>query len=56
MLLSLKQRLQSLRMLAALAEFLKHPDSLDSVFAVTRSLQNSSLSSQMFHHLLANPA
>lgn len=56
MLLNLKERLQSLRMVAALAEFLKHPDSLDSVFAVSRSLQNSNLSAQMFRHLLADPA
>lgn len=56
MLLNLKERLQSLRMVAALAEFLKHPDSLDSVFGVTRSLQDSALSAQMFRHLLANPA
>lgn len=56
MLFNLKERLQSLRMVAALGEFLKHPDSLDSVFAVTRSLQNSSLSTQMFRHLLAIPA
>lgn len=56
MLLNLKERLQSLRMVAALAEFLTKPDSLDSVFGVTRSLQNSKLSAQMFCHLLANPA
>jgi ubiquinone biosynthesis protein Coq4 len=56
MLLNLKQRLQSLRMVAALGEFLQHPDSLESVFAVSRSLQNSSLSAQMFRHLLADPA
>lgn len=56
MLLNLKERLRSLRMVAALAEFLKNPGSLDSVFGVTRSLQNSTLSAQMFRHLLANPA
>lgn len=56
MLLNLKERLQSLRMVAALAEFLKKPDALESVFAVTRSLQNSALSAQMFRHLLANPS
>ncbi len=56
MLLNLKQRLQSLRMVAGLAQFLQNPDSLDSVFAVARGLQNSPLSAQMFRHLLADPA
>jgi ubiquinone biosynthesis protein COQ4 len=56
MLINLKQRLQSLRMVAGLAEFLKNPGSLDSVFGVARSLQNSPLSTQMFRHLLADPA
>jgi ubiquinone biosynthesis protein COQ4 len=56
MLINLKERLQSLRMVAGLAEFLKNPGSLDSVFAVARSLQHSPLSNQMFRHLLADPA
>ncbi|MEX1324293.1 MAG: Coq4 family protein [Synechococcaceae cyanobacterium] len=56
MLLNLRHRLQSLRMVAGLAQFLKNPGSLDSVFAVARSLQNSPLSAQMFRHLLADPA
>lgn len=56
MLFNLKQRLQSLRMVAALAEFLKTPESLASVFGVTRSLEGSELSAQMVRHLLANPA
>jgi ubiquinone biosynthesis protein COQ4 len=56
MLFNLKERLQSLRMVAALGEFLNNPGSLDSVFAVTRSLKSSSLSAQMFRHLLADPA
>jgi ubiquinone biosynthesis protein COQ4 len=54
--INLKERLQSLRMVAGLAEFLKNPGSLDSVFAVARSLQHSPLSTQMFRHLLAEPA
>lgn len=54
--INLRQRLQSLRMVAGLAEFLKNPGSLDSVFAVARSLQHSPLSTQMFRHLLADPA
>ncbi|MCT0211605.1 MAG: hypothetical protein DCF18_05720 [Cyanobium sp.] len=52
---NLPQRLQSLRMVAALSGFLRNPDQLDSVFAVVRSLQNSPLSNQMHRHLLANP-
>jgi ubiquinone biosynthesis protein Coq4 len=56
MLFNLQQRLQSLRMVAGLAEFLKQPDSLESVFKVAGSLRNSALSAQMFRHLLAQPA
>jgi ubiquinone biosynthesis protein COQ4 len=52
---NLPQRLQSLRMVAALSTFLRNPDKLDSVFAVVRSLQNSPLANQMHRHLLANP-
>jgi ubiquinone biosynthesis protein COQ4 len=56
MLFNLKQRLQSLRMVAGLAAFLKHPDQLDSVFGVARSLQDSPLALQMQRHLLGLPA
>lgn len=55
MLFNLKQRLQSLRMVASLAAFLKHPTELTSVFGVARSLQGSPLATQMQRHLLANP-
>ena len=55
MLFNLQQRLQSLRMVAGLAEFLKHPDSLDSVFRVVGSLKDTPLSTQMFSHLLSHP-
>ena len=44
MLFNPQQRLQSLRMVAGLAEFLKKPESLESVFKVSAS------------HLLAQPA
>ncbi|MEY4355912.1 MAG: hypothetical protein RLZZ89_980, partial [Cyanobacteriota bacterium] len=47
MLLNLKERIQSLRMLAGLAKFLKHPDSLDSVFSIASSVQNSPMATQM---------
>ena len=56
MLFNLQQRLQSLRMVAGLADFLKHPDSLDSVFKVVGSLKDTPLSTQMFSHLLSHPA
>lgn len=53
---NLRQRLQSLRMVASLAAFLKNPTELDSVFGVARSLQGSPLATQMQRHLLENPA
>lgn len=56
MLFNLQQRLQSLRMVASLAEFLKHPDSLESVFKIAGSLKNSAMSAQMFRHLLEKPS
>ena len=40
---NLKERLQNLKMVAALATFLKDPGSLDSVFAVAGSLKHSPL-------------
>jgi hypothetical protein len=43
-------------MVASLADFLKHPDSLDRVFKIAGSLKDSSLSAQMFRHLLAIPS
>ena len=55
MLFNLNQRLQSLRMVAGLAGFLKNPGELNSVFAVARSLQGSPLATQMQRHLLADP-
>lgn len=54
--LNLNHRLQSLRMVAGLAAFLRHPDSLDSVYKVATSLENSPLAAQMGRHLLAKPA
>ena len=55
MLLNLKERLQSLQMLVGLAKFIKNPDSLESVFAVASSVQNSPLATQMGRHLLSQP-
>ncbi|MFM8605916.1 MAG: Coq4 family protein [Cyanobium sp.] len=56
MLFNLDQRLQSLRMVAGLAAFLKNPESLESVYRVAGSLQNSPLATQMLRHLLEQPA
>jgi ubiquinone biosynthesis protein COQ4 len=56
MLFNLSRRLQSLRMVASLATFLKNPTELDSVLGVARSLQGSPLASHMQRHLLENPA
>ena len=53
--LKLQERLQSLKMLASLATFLKNPGSLDSVFAVANSVKGSSLAEQMMRHLLEHP-
>ena len=53
--IKLGERLQSLKLLASLAAFLKNPDSLDSVLAVGASLKDSPLSEQMIRHLLDNP-
>jgi ubiquinone biosynthesis protein Coq4 len=55
MLLNLREHIQSLRMLAGLAKFLKHPDSLESVFAIAGSVLNSPLAAQMGRYLLGNP-
>ena len=53
--IKLGERLQSLKLLASLAAFLKNPGSLDSVLAVGASLKDSPLSEQMIRHLLDNP-
>ena len=39
--LKLQERLQSLKMVASLATFLKNPGSLDSVFAVANSVKDT---------------
>ncbi|MFN5515323.1 MAG: Coq4 family protein [Cyanobacteriota bacterium] len=53
--INLKERLQSLRVVAGLAQFLKEPDRLQSVFGLFASLKGSPLLSQMERHLLAQP-
>ena len=55
MLLNLREHIQSLRMLAGLAKFLKHPDSLESVFAIAGGVQNIPLATQMGRYLLNQP-
>jgi ubiquinone biosynthesis protein Coq4 len=52
--LNLKERLQSLTMVAGLATFLKNPGSLGSVFAVAGSLKDRPLGAQMMQDLLAD--
>ena len=51
----LQERLQSLKLLAGLASFLKNPGSLDSVFAVGNSVKDGPLGDQMMRHLLKDP-
>ncbi|MEB3173651.1 MAG: Coq4 family protein [Cyanobacteriota bacterium] len=53
--INLKERLQSLRVVAGLAQFLKEPDRLQSVFGLFASLKGSPLLNQMERHLLAQP-
>ena len=45
--INLQESLQSLRLVAGLSQFLRNPDSLQSVFAIAGSLQDSPLSTQM---------
>lgn len=52
--LKLRERLQNLRMVAALASFLKTPGSLDSVFAVADSVKDGPLGEQALRHLLSD--
>ncbi|KZR62543.1 MULTISPECIES: Coq4 family protein [Prochlorococcus] len=51
--LNLRKRLQNLKLVACLANFLKDPG-LDSVFAVAGNLKNSPLAEKMESHLMAN--
>ena len=55
MMQQLKQRLESLRLVASLGQFLNHPGELDNVFAIARHLQGSPLATQMQRHLLEHP-
>ena len=52
--IKLRERLQSLKLLASLATFLKNPGSLDSVLAVGASVKDSPMADQMTRHLLDN--
>jgi len=53
--IKLGERLQSLKLLASLAAFLKNPGSLDSVLAVGASVKDTPIAEQMTRHLLNNP-
>ena len=52
--LKLHERLQSLKMVAGLATFLKDPSSLDSIFAVSNSVKDGPRGEQTVRHLLSN--
>ena len=52
--LQLRERLQNLRMVAALASFLKTPGSLDSIFAVADSVKDGPLGEQALRPLLSD--
>lgn len=52
--LKLHERIQSLKMVAGLATFLKDPSSLDSIFAVSNSVKDGPLGEQTVRHLLSN--
>ena len=52
--LKLHERIQSLKMVAGLATFLKDPSSIDSIFAVSNSVKDGPLGEQTVRHLLSN--
>ena len=54
-LFNLKARIQALRMLHGLSQFLQHPDDLQSVYAVAASIQGSPMAAQMMRHMLSQP-
>lgn len=49
--IKLQERLQSLKLLAVLASFLKNPGSLESVFAVGNSVKDGSTLRRIAHPL-----
>lgn len=51
---NLPQKLQNLKMVASVSNFLEKPD-LDNVYGVGASLQGSEMSRQMVRHLMDNP-
>jgi len=53
--INLKQRLQNLKVLAALANFLQEPGQLESVFKIASSMKESDLSNYMRDTLVRNP-
>jgi ubiquinone biosynthesis protein Coq4 len=50
----LHKRLQNLKMVAALANYIKTPGSLDSAFAVANSVKDGPLGEQALRHLLSD--
>ena len=55
MLFNLKERLQSLRMLHGLSQYMQNPTDLQSVYAVAASVQGSPMATQMMRHMLSEP-
>jgi len=52
--INIKERLASLKEVAALAEFLREPDQLDSIFKLAQSMKQSDLASYMNDVLMAD--
>ena len=55
MLFNLKERIQGLRMLHGLGQYMQNPTDLQSVYAVAASVQGSPMAAQMMRHMLAQP-
>jgi len=55
MLINIRQRLDNLKAISALAIFIAAPNKLDSVFKVALALKNSDLSNRMKEILLSDP-
>ncbi len=52
--INIKERLASLKEVAALAEFLREPDQLDSIFKLAQNMKQSDLASYMHDVLMAD--
>ena len=52
--INIKERLASLKEVAALAEFLREPDQLDSIFKLAQNMKQSDLANYMHDVLMAD--